>query len=89
MTYVNEQQYTIKRTLLRSSIKRFINAVGRDFNIYFLNFVLMFDQIIYKKIFTHRSISHETSCCKYTRSLNYDVYIKIVCFDLKMKKSNT
>lgn len=49
MTYVNVQQYTIKRTLLRSSIKRFINAVGRDFNIYFLNFVLMFDQIILKK----------------------------------------
>lgn len=49
MTYVNVQQYTIKRTLLRSSIKRFIKAVGRDFNIYFLNFVLMFDQIILKK----------------------------------------
>lgn len=49
MTYVNVQQYTIKRTLLRSSIKRFINSVGRDFNIYFLNFVLMFDQIILKK----------------------------------------
>lgn len=49
MTYVNVRQYTIKRTLLRSSIKRFINAVGRDFNIYFLNFVLMFDQIILKK----------------------------------------
>lgn len=49
MTYVNVQQYTIKRTLLRSSIKRFINAVGRDFNIYFLNFVVMFDQIILKK----------------------------------------
>lgn len=49
MTYVNVQQYTIKRTLLRSSIKRFINVVGRDFNIYFLNFVLMFDQIIFKK----------------------------------------
>lgn len=26
-----------------------MNAVGRDFNIYFLNFVLMFDQIILKK----------------------------------------
>lgn len=49
MTYVNVRQYTIKRTLLRSSIKRFINVVGRDFNIYFLNFVLMFDQIIFKK----------------------------------------
>lgn len=49
MTYVNVQQYTLKRTLLRSSIKRFINAVGRDFNIYFLNSVLMFDQIILKK----------------------------------------
>lgn len=49
MTYVNVQQYIIKRTLLRSSIKRFINVVGRDFNIYFLNFVLMFDQIIFKK----------------------------------------
>lgn len=49
MTYVNVQQYTLKRTLLRSSIKRFINAVGRDFNIYFLNFVVMFDQIILKK----------------------------------------
>lgn len=49
MTYVNVQQYTIKITLLRSSIKRFIKAVGRDFNIYFLNFVVMFDQIILKK----------------------------------------
>lgn len=48
MTYVNVQQYTLKRTLLRSSIKRFINAVG-DFNIYFFNFVLMFDQIILNK----------------------------------------
>lgn len=36
LTYVNVQQDTIKRTLLRSSIKRFINAVGRDFKyIYF------------------------------------------------------
>lgn len=89
MTYVNVQQYTIKRTLLRSSIKRFINAVGRDFNIYIFKFCFNVWSNYIKKIFTYRSISQETSCCKYTRSLNYDVYIKIVCFDLKMKKSYT
>lgn len=88
MTYVNVQQYTIKRTLLRSSIKRFINAVGRDFNIYFLNFVLMFDQIILKKYLLIDQY-HMKQVVVNILSLNYDVYIKIVCFDLKMKKSYT